>query len=166
MIRRSGPEIAVSDYETDVLVWSERQADLLRRMSAGERVNDQVDWDNVAEEIESVGSSQRAALASQVRRILLHLMKLEASPAVDPRRGWRDSVRLARAEIDDLLTASPSLRRTVDAAIARQLPIARSLVAAALADHGETPRVKLADLQYDADAVLRGAVPEGPDEPA
>lgn len=36
-------------YEEDILTWSERQADLLRRLAAGERVNDQVDWENVVE---------------------------------------------------------------------------------------------------------------------
>ncbi len=40
----------------DQLIWSERQAGLLRRMGPGERVNDQVDWTNVAEEIESLGA--------------------------------------------------------------------------------------------------------------
>ena len=34
-------------YEDDILLWSERQAALLRRMAAGERLNDQVDWENV-----------------------------------------------------------------------------------------------------------------------
>ena len=52
----------MSDYETDTLLWSERQVDLLRRLAAGERVNDRVDWGNVAEEIDSVGRSQRIAL--------------------------------------------------------------------------------------------------------
>jgi hypothetical protein len=33
-------------YEADILMWSEHQAELLRRMAAGERVNDQVDWTN------------------------------------------------------------------------------------------------------------------------
>src|SRR5438270_13014652 len=47
----------VSDYDTDILTWSERQAALLRRIAAGERINDEVDWPNVVEEIESVGRS-------------------------------------------------------------------------------------------------------------
>jgi hypothetical protein len=34
----------MSDYDTDLLLWSERQAALLRRAAAGEQVNDQVDW--------------------------------------------------------------------------------------------------------------------------
>ena len=45
----SGPEAGMSEYDTDILIWSERQAALLRRVAAGERVNDQVDWENVIE---------------------------------------------------------------------------------------------------------------------
>ena len=56
----------MSDYATDILTWSERQSALLRRVGAGEKVNDQVDWDNVAEEIESVGSEQLHVVASAV----------------------------------------------------------------------------------------------------
>jgi hypothetical protein len=33
----------MSDYDTDTVTWSEHQADVLRRLAAGERVNDQVD---------------------------------------------------------------------------------------------------------------------------
>jgi hypothetical protein len=38
-------------YDTDILRWAEHQTDLLRRLAAGERMNDQVDWENVVEEI-------------------------------------------------------------------------------------------------------------------
>ena len=50
-------------YNTDLLTWSEQQAPLLRRLSRGERVNDQIDCANVAEEIESVGSKRAAVMA-------------------------------------------------------------------------------------------------------
>lgn len=46
----------MSEYEADILLWSEHQAELLRRLAAGERVNDQVDWKNLIEEVESVGN--------------------------------------------------------------------------------------------------------------
>jgi hypothetical protein len=150
---------AVSDYDTDTVLWSERQADLLRRLAAGERVNDQVDWENVAEEIDSVGRSQRIALASHVRVVLEHLMKLAASPAIEPRRAWRATVRRARADIRDLLEDSPSLRRAVDAIILRQLPDVRQAVAEALADYGEAPQVAVEGLSYDAETVLSGFFP-------
>ena len=146
----------MGDYDTDTVLWSERQADLLRRLAAGERVNNQVDWENVAEEIDSVGRSQRIALASHVRVVLELLMKLAASPSVEPRRGWRETVRRARADIRELLDDSPSLRRTVDTIIARQLPSVRADVGEMLADYGETPRVAIEGLSYDVDAVLGG----------
>ena len=42
-------------YDEDILLWSERQSDLLRRIAAGEPVNEQPDWVNIIEEVESVG---------------------------------------------------------------------------------------------------------------
>ena len=41
-------------YDEDVVTWSEQQAALLRRVAAGERVNDQVDWINIIDEVESL----------------------------------------------------------------------------------------------------------------
>jgi len=38
----------MSRYDTDIFVWSERQAALLRRLANGERVNDAVDWPNAS----------------------------------------------------------------------------------------------------------------------
>jgi hypothetical protein len=69
-----------NSYEADILTWSERQADLLRRVGAGEKVNDQVDWDNVAEEVESVGRSQLAQVKSLLVQALAHMLKAEAWP--------------------------------------------------------------------------------------
>ncbi len=44
-------------YDTDVVLWSEQQADLLRRRALGILVNDgELDWTNIAEEIESLGN--------------------------------------------------------------------------------------------------------------
>ncbi len=44
-------------YDADILLWSPAQADLLRRMEAGERVNAAVDWPNLIEEVEALGRS-------------------------------------------------------------------------------------------------------------
>ena len=117
----------MSEYETDIARWSERQAALLWRRAAGELVNDdEVDWPNIAEEIESVGRSERAALASHVGTVIEHLLKLEASPAVDPRAGWKETVLRTRAAIDESLEASPSLRSAIDTMITRaKTPVGR-----------------------------------------
>ncbi|MBW8268794.1 DUF29 family protein [Caldovatus aquaticus] len=50
-------------YHRDILAWSRAQADRLRRVAAGERVND-VDWEQVIEEVEDVGKSQLEAVRS------------------------------------------------------------------------------------------------------
>jgi hypothetical protein len=127
-------------YDEDIVRWSERQASLLRRRAAGELVNDaEMDWPNIAEEIESVGASERRELASKIRTVLEHLMKLQAFPAAMPRAGWEDTVQNARSAIEDVLQSSPSLKRTVSEGIERQLPRARRMVARALTRHGETP---------------------------
>jgi hypothetical protein len=53
----------MSDYDTDILLWSEHQAALLRRRASGELINEaELDWPNIPEEIESVGSEQRHAV--------------------------------------------------------------------------------------------------------
>ena len=71
----------MSEYETDVSRWSERQGALLRRLAAGERVNDaDLDWPNIAEEIETVGRSERAALSSHISNVLEHLISCRSRP--------------------------------------------------------------------------------------
>lgn len=60
-------------YDEDILQWSEQQAALLRRGAAGELVNDaELDWPNIAEEIESVGRSELHGLESHLILALLH----------------------------------------------------------------------------------------------
>lgn len=149
-------------YETDVVEWSGHQAALLRRLAAGERVNDQVDWPNVIEEVETVGRSERTALGSQVNRVIVHLMKLQASPATDPRRGWADTVDAARAEIDRILQDSPSLRRELPGIVRAELRRARKLVQASLDRYGEAPGVPLDSLDYAADQVVGEWLPPDP----
>lgn len=104
----------MSEYETDVLVWSEHQADLLRRMGAGERVNDQVDWQNVAEEIESLGRSERRACESHLVLALLHDLKAEAWPLSREVPHWRAEARGHRADAHRAFT--PGMRQRIDLA--------------------------------------------------
>jgi hypothetical protein len=100
----------MSDYDTDFLTWTERQAELLRRRAAGELVNEaEIDWQNIAEEIESVGGNTRRELRNRLARLLQHLLKWHYQP--DRRsRSWRSTIRTQRQEIDDLLADNPSLR--------------------------------------------------------
>jgi hypothetical protein len=63
---------------------------MMRRLAAGEHVNDaDLDWPNIAEEIETVGRSERAVLRSRILDVIEHLMRLQSSPATEPRLGGR-----------------------------------------------------------------------------
>ncbi|MBV8094654.1 MAG: DUF29 domain-containing protein [Acetobacteraceae bacterium] len=102
----------MSEYERDILLWSEHQAALLRRVAAGERINDQIDWENVIEEIESVGRSEVKAVRSALLQALLHDLKAEAwprSPYVDH---WRAEAVRARGDAADDFTES--MRAKID----------------------------------------------------
>jgi len=152
-------------YDTDFLRWTEEQAKALRRAPESLRgSNLPLDWENLAEEIESLGISQRAALRAQVRRVLHHLFKLEASPASEPRAGWRRSIRDARDEIEDILQDSPSLRREVAELVAAQTARAARSAASDLAEHGESADAIQARLDtggFTADDAVGDWFPDG-----
>jgi hypothetical protein len=154
----------MSGYDADVALWAAQQTGLLRRRAAGELVNDsELDWPHIAEEIESVGNSERLALRSHIGTVLEHLLKLQASPATDPRNGWKASVLHARTGIRRTLKTSPSLRREVVAMIADEMQDAQRDVAAVLALYGEKPIVAIEGLTFTEEQVLG---PWFPDDPA
>jgi hypothetical protein len=103
----------MSEYDTDILVWSERQGELLRRLARGERVNDtDLDWPNIAEEIESVGRSQIDAVESLLLQALLHMLKAQAWPLSLAAPGWRADARLYRSQARRRF--APSMRQRID----------------------------------------------------
>jgi hypothetical protein len=140
-------------YDEDLLLWSEEQARALRS-AAHSGANLPIDWENVAEEIESLGKSLARELASRVSTILIHLMKLEASPAAEPRIGWAETIREHRDQIERVLKEAPSLRQAVPAVIGEELAVARKRVRASLADYGEQPVVDPEDRAYSTEQVL------------
>lgn len=147
-------------YEHDFFLWTQEQAAALRQAKSS---NLPLDWDNLAEEIESLGKSDRRELKSQIRRILRHLIKLEVPPALDPRAAWRSTVSDSRSEIEDVLRDSPSLRREVTAMIAEELKVAAKFAAADLRQHGEPVESLWARLEkggFTAEQVLGDWFPE------
>jgi hypothetical protein len=95
---------AEMNYETDFYQWTQQQAALLRQGQWS-----QVDAANLAEEIESMGKSDRRAIWSHLINILLHLLKWQYQPE---RRGnsWTESIDNGREQLDWLIKDSPSLR--------------------------------------------------------
>jgi hypothetical protein len=141
------------------VLWTEEQAAALR---AARGSNLSLDWENLAEEIESLGRSDRRELASQITQILRHLLKLAVSPAVEPRAGWRESIDDARSEIAYVLDDSRSLRGEVDELIRQQGPIAAKRAAADLSCHAENAQQIGARLEagFTAEEVLGGWFPD------
>jgi Domain of unknown function DUF29 len=133
-------------YDADFVGWTEQQAAALRAAAHG-GANQVIDWQNLAEEIEDLGKSVRRELQSQIRRIVRHLIKLEHSPAKEPRRSWEESIVDARAEIEDLLEASPSLRIGMDHDIERQTQRAIGLALRDLGRYRESDAATVAAVQ-------------------
>ena len=101
-------------YDTDILLWSERQSELLRRVAPGETVNDRIDWQNIAGEVEDVGRSSLRACRAQLLQALLHDLKAEAWPHSRDVPHWRSEARVARINAADAY--APSMRQKIDIA--------------------------------------------------
>jgi hypothetical protein len=101
-------------YDSDILIWSEQQAGLLRRLAAGERVNEQIDWENVIEEIESVGNEQLHTVEQLLRQAFVQMLKAEAWPDAREVPQWQAE---ARGFLGDAASRfAPSMRQRIDLA--------------------------------------------------
>lgn len=99
----------MSIYQTDFVRWSETQRDHLI-----EGRFDLLDLENLIEEVGDLGKRYHDALKSQLKRLLIHLLKLAYSKGSrDPETQWRLSIGNARDEIQELLEDNPSLVRYV-----------------------------------------------------
>jgi hypothetical protein len=140
-------------YEHDALAWAEQQAELLRRLAAGERLNARVDWPHVIEEVRDVGLSELRACQSLLQQAMVHLLKLQAWPDSPSAAHWRDE---AGTFLDDAARRfTPSMRQRVelDELYAKALRRART----ALADR-DPPLVLPAACPFTLDGLLAGDV--------
>ncbi len=98
-------------YDTDFHAWAHEQAALLR---AG-RLSD-ADIANIADEIESMGRSEKRELVNRLSVLLLHLLIWQAQPTG---RGtsWRLTIEEQRDRLEDHMADNPSLRATLDTSI-------------------------------------------------
>ena len=93
-------------YETDLYAWTQRQVALLR-----EEEFEQIDWDHLIEEIESLGSSQQHEVESRLIVIMMHLLKWQYQPNKRlTGRSWRKTIATQRVDLERLLRKNPSLR--------------------------------------------------------
>ncbi|MBE9110794.1 DUF29 domain-containing protein [Nodosilinea sp. LEGE 07298] len=97
-------------YDQDFYRWIQHTVQALKN-----RALDQVDWENLIEEIDSMGRSEKKELKSRLLVILEHLLKLMfwESEKAQNSRGWRNTVIEQRGQLELLLDDSPSLRPMV-----------------------------------------------------
>jgi hypothetical protein len=134
-------------YEEDFYLWTQQQAELLRAGRFGD-----VDLANLIEEIESLGRSDRREVLSRTNQILLHFLKLQYSPARDPRHDWRDSIIHQRGELGTVLTAT--LRPILEAELLRVYGIARRRATEQLARDGVKPDILPRACPYTLEQIL------------
>ncbi len=117
-------------YEEDPYLWAQAQAALLREQRFGE-----LDLANLIEEVEDLAGAMWRSVRNRTITIMMHLLKLQHSPATDPRLGWRETIRTQRTRLLNDLT--PSLRRELAGELAELYARARHDADASLRDHGE-----------------------------
>ncbi len=111
--------VAEASYEDDFYAWSFAQARSLR-----ERRPEQLDWENLAEEIESLGRNDRNQVRSRLAVIVIHLLKWRYQ-AKERSPSWRATLNTQRRDQDIVLAGNPSLRRLVPNLLAECYPRAR-----------------------------------------
>lgn len=107
---RSPP--ASATYEQDFYAWTQEQASLLRTGRLAE-----IDIENIAEELESMGRSEKRELVDRLAILLAHLLKWRLQPG---RRGnsWRATVKEQRRRVSKRLEDSPSLKHGLEERLA------------------------------------------------
>ena len=106
-------------YDRDFYAWANEQAALLRAGRLSE-----ADIANIAEEIESMGRSEKRELVSRLTVLLLHLLKWEFQPAL--RSGsWRRSITIQRIAVESHLDDNPSLKSMLGGALHEAYRVAR-----------------------------------------
>jgi hypothetical protein len=99
-------------YDRDFYAWATEQAALLRDGKLAE-----ADIEHIAEEIESMGRTEKRALVSRLTILLVHLLKWRFQPDKRGRR-WRLSMEEQRILLVHHLADNPSLKAMLPQAIA------------------------------------------------
>ena len=100
-------------YDGDFYAWTQQQAALLREGSFGE-----LDVEHLAEEVESMGRSERRELVSRLAVLLTHLLKWQHQPSLRS-RSWELTILEQRAQIEEMLEENPSFRPQFEQFVAR-----------------------------------------------
>ena len=103
----------MSLYDSDFYQWTVEQAKLLR---AG--LLDRLDIENLAEEVEAMGRSEKRELVSRLAVVLAHMLKWEHQPEMRG-RSWELTIKEQRLQLSDHLQDNPSLSSILPTSIER-----------------------------------------------
>jgi len=99
-------------YDDDIVTWAEQQASTLRELARRPELSNILDWENVAEEIESVGRSQIHAVEPLPLQTLVHVLQYMSAPSAQSTRSWRAEVIAFHAAA--CRAYSPGMRQRID----------------------------------------------------
>ena len=105
-------------HETDFYAWTNEQVQLLKTGQLN-----QIDWQNIAEEIEDMGRSEKRQLESRLEILIMHLLKWQFQPNLRS-RSWQLTIKEQRLRLEKILQKNPSLQPTLTEAIEDVYPLA------------------------------------------
>ncbi|MBV8450769.1 MAG: DUF29 domain-containing protein [Deltaproteobacteria bacterium] len=106
-------------YERDYYTWALQQVRALK-----EHRLEELDWENLADEVESLAKTERRELRSRLEVLLEHLLKWQFQ-ASHRGRSWRTTVAQQRSKIREHLDENPGLKPSVVDVLARAYQSAR-----------------------------------------
>lgn len=149
-------------YEADFYAWTQQQAALLRSGHLGE-----LDLENLAEEIASMGRQERRELVNRLRVLIAHLLKWQFQ--ADRRcASWEATIAVQRSDLDDLLSDNPSLKPFLSEAFSKAYQAGRQL---AIEETNLSPSVFPMEPPFDlafvrtGDIWAAGGADRSPDRP-
>lgn len=107
-----------STHDHDFYAWTQEQVNLLKTGQL-----DQVDWQNIVEEIEDMGRSEKRQLESRLEILIIHLLKWQFQPSLRS-RSWQLTIKEQRLRLEKLLEKNPSLQPHLTGAIEDVYPLA------------------------------------------
>ncbi len=96
------------EYEKDFYAWTIHNAQLLREGKLSE-----IDVKNIAEEIESMGKSEKRELINRLAVLLAHLLKWKFQP-IKQSKSWKLTIKEQRFQLIKLIEESPSLKHEIE----------------------------------------------------
>ncbi|WP_353258556.1 DUF29 domain-containing protein [Prochlorothrix hollandica] len=133
-------------YDRDILLWVE---DTVAKLKAKDF--EHLDLENLIEEVESLGISQRNALVSRLMVMLEHLLKRLYVDSPYDYNGWERTIRTQRLEISFLLEDTPSLKAHWEASFTKAWSRALKIVRQ---DYPKTPFPDEWPFEADLEALL------------